>query len=429
MIYSLVRPIAALALKIFFRKIYFTHRERLPKGKPLLLAINHPTAFIEPCICACFLPMKLYFLVRGDLFKKPLFKKLLNILHMVPIYRGKEEGYDQLEKNYDTFDFCYQALNEKKTVVILPEGKTIQEKRLRPIRKGLARIAFGSYEKYGDIDLHIVPIGVNYTEADKFRSVAMFEVGHPIPLREYYEMHAENPNKAIRFLTKQVKEDLENLIVNIPNIKDEDLTEDLFTIYRNEKTEKVLPIISEDRDPLHAEMQIATKVHKMTDEEKNIWIGKVQQYISNLKNNGVDDFGVQQTNFYNTTNTILLILGFIPYLIGFYANLPMLGYAKHVSDTRVKQLEFKAPVALAVGLGMTVITLLIGLLFLIFWSWWIIPIYIGIYYLGKFSLVYDEFREKWRKAKYASQLEKSTLAKLNGERVVISSKVNEMVKQ
>ena len=73
MIYSFVRPIAAYALKIFFRKIYFTNRDRIPKGKPLILAINHPTAFIEPCILACFLPIKLHFLVRGDLFKKPLF--------------------------------------------------------------------------------------------------------------------------------------------------------------------------------------------------------------------------------------------------------------------------------------------------------------------------------------------------------------------
>ena len=169
MIYSFVRPIAALALKIFFRKIYFTNRNRIPDGKPLILAINHPTAFIEPCILACFLPIKLYFLVRGDLFKKAHFSKMLNLLHMVPIFR-KQEGLDQLSKNDETFDFCYKALKDHKTVVILPEGKTIQEKRLRPIRKGLARIAFGTYEKYGDTtkDYHVIHL-LLFSSFDSFR--------------------------------------------------------------------------------------------------------------------------------------------------------------------------------------------------------------------------------------------------------------------
>lgn len=428
MIYSLVRPIAALALKIFFRKIYFTHRERLPKGKPMILAINHPTAFIEPCICACFLPVQLYFLVRGDLFKKPLFRKMLNILHMVPIYRMKEEGFDQLKKNDDTFRFCYDALNEGKTIVILPEGKTIQEKRLRPIKKGLARIAFGTYEKYGDIDLQVVPLGVNYTEADKFRSVAMFEVGTPIPLREYYDMHAENPKKAIRHLTAKVKGDLENLIVNIPNKEDEYLTEAFFTIYRNGKEEKILPIISENRTPLQSEMKIATGIFEMETAEKEKWIEKIKQYNYKLESNGIDDFGVQQNSFYNFGNTLLLILGFIPYFIGFWINYPVFAYPKYVSDQRVKQLEFKAAVALAVGLGLSIITVLVLLIVGgYFIGWWILLVLLGMYYLGKFSLAYLEFYEKWKRAKVVGKVEQELLEKLKKEREVISAKVNTLI--
>jgi len=425
--YQIVRPIAAFALKIFFRKIYFTHRDRIPKGKPLLLAINHPTAFIEPCICACFLPMPLYFLVRGDLFKKPLFRKFLNILHMVPIYRMKEDGLDQVKKNDTTFQFCYQALNEKKTVVILPEGKTIQEKRLRPIRKGLARIAFGTYEKYGDIDLHIVPIGVNFTEADQFRSVAMFHVAEPIRLRDYYDAHAENPKKAIRLLTAKVKEDLENHIVNIPKVEDETLAEQLFEVNRNNRSEKIFPLVSENIQPIQAEMKIANEVSEMTEDEKNNKAKTSQDYFSDLKKHEVNDFGVKNSSFSNFKNLLLLIVGFLPAVIGFAINYPMAGYAKRFSQSNVKQLEFKAPVAIAIGLGISVLIIIVTLLLAIFWNWWVILIFIGVFYLGRYSLIYFEFWGKYSSARKFQNLNESTRNDLSDKRNGVSKIVKALL--
>ena len=416
MIYSTVRPIAALALKVFFRKIYFTHRERLPKGKPMIIAINHPTAFIEPCVCACFLPTKLYFLVRGDLFKKSLFKKMLNALHMVPIYR-MQEGYGQLKKNEATFDFCYQALDDKKPIVILPEGRTIQEKRLRPIQKGLARIAFGTYEKYGDIDLHIVPIGVNFTEADQFRSVAMFEVGTPIRLKDYYDVYQENHPKAIRQVTAKVKEGLENHVIIIDKKEDEDLTESLFTIYRNGQKEKIIPAVSEDTRPLKAERRIATMVNQMSESEKEKWSSKIKQYFYNLEKNKIDDLGLQQPEWCATKNLFALIIGFIPFFIGYWINYPTFKYAQYFSLTKVKRLEFKAPVALAVALVLNIVIALLVLTVGVFiWGWWAILFLVGAFYLGRFALAYAEFWEKYKKAKAAKKLDQSTLQKLKSER-------------
>ena len=412
-------------MKIFFRKIYFTNRDRIPEGKPLILAINHPTAFIEPCILACFLPIKLYFLVRGDLFKKPLFRKILNVLHMVPIFR-RQEGLDQLKKNDETFDFCYEALNDHKTVVILPEGRTIQEKRLRPIRKGLARIAFGTYEKYGDIDLHIVPIGVNFTEADKFRSVAMFDVGEPIRLRDYYDQYQENPQRTIRTLTTVVKEGLENQIVNIPNAADDALAEDIFTLFRNDHPEKILPIISEDRQLLQGEMNIADQVSQMSEEEKSSWSERIKQYFSKLESKGIEDQALQNAEIYNWKNALFLVLGFVPYFFGYWFNYPIFGYAKHVSKTKVKQLEFKAPVALAIGLGLSILLVLFLVSVGIYlWGWWSILALIFLFYLGRFSLVYLEFWEKYNAAKAVKNLDKTTLEELRRERESLTKMTKE----
>jgi len=146
MLYFFVRPIARIGLSVFYRHIYFSHPERIPKDKPVILACNHPTAFIEPCLLACFLDRSLYFLVRGNLFKKPIYDLLLRSLHMLPIFRLKDGGYGKLKSNYQTFQAVFQALEQNRTVMILAEGSTKQCKRLRPLQKGAARLALGALE-------------------------------------------------------------------------------------------------------------------------------------------------------------------------------------------------------------------------------------------------------------------------------------------
>ncbi|MCB0636727.1 MAG: 1-acyl-sn-glycerol-3-phosphate acyltransferase, partial [Lewinella sp.] len=144
MLYAAVRPLAKIGLQHYFRRIDVAHLDRIPKDAPVILAANHPTAFIEPCILACFGDRPLHFLVRGNLFKKGIYDKLLRSLHMLPVFRFVDGGYEDLKQNYATFAACHEALAQRKTIMILAEGRCIHEKRLRPIRKGTARIAFGT---------------------------------------------------------------------------------------------------------------------------------------------------------------------------------------------------------------------------------------------------------------------------------------------
>ena len=94
MLYRLVRPLATLCFLVSYRKIYFSHSENIPKDKPVILAINHPTMFLEPCLLACFLDHSLHFLARGDVFSNAFYKKLLASLHILPIFRLKDGGYE-----------------------------------------------------------------------------------------------------------------------------------------------------------------------------------------------------------------------------------------------------------------------------------------------------------------------------------------------
>ncbi|MEL6973183.1 MAG: hypothetical protein AAFO02_23670, partial [Bacteroidota bacterium] len=77
MLYAAVRPIATVGLKYYFRRIDLANAERIPKNAAVILAANHPTTFIEPCVLACFLEEPLNFLARGDFFKNKIAAKLL----------------------------------------------------------------------------------------------------------------------------------------------------------------------------------------------------------------------------------------------------------------------------------------------------------------------------------------------------------------
>ena len=61
------------------------------------------------------------------------------------------------------------------------------------------------------------------------------------------------------------------------------------------------------------------------------------------------------------------------------------------------------------------------------WGVWSIVAMVVLFYLGRFSLVYLEFWEKYSSAKTVHQLDKSTLQNLKKERSMISDliRINE----
>jgi len=417
MLYRFVRPLARIGLALSYRKIYFSNENRIPKDKPVLLAANHPTAFIEPCLLACFQKRSLYFMVRGDLFKKPFYIKLLNGLHMVPIFRLKDGGYKNLKNNYDTFEFCYKALNEQKTIMILAEGRTIHEKRLRSIQKGTARIAFGSYEAFGDLDVHIVPVGVNYTYAERFRGDVMIDVGEPMPLRDYLDRYQEHANNAISELTADLETRLAKHVIIIDKKEDEALVEKLFVLDRHSRPLLNAKIVEADSAPLFAEKELAAKVNEMGETEKTAFAKQVNDYFAKLDKHRVDDLGIAQPQHYSAGNSLFLFLGLIPYGIGMIANaLPMM-LPKYIADTKVKSIEFKMSVRLAASLGTFLVWYLLLLIigFIVNSTvYWIALLLLPV--LGYFSILYKERYLNWRSARAAAQLDSEIQSALREER-------------
>lgn len=163
MVYQIIRLWATLFLRLYFRKTIVYGLEHIPRKGPLIVASNHPSAFLEASIMGTILGRPLHYLVRGDMFH-PKFSWLFNWTNQIPIYRQKD-GISNLRKNASSFELTYRKLADGEAVLIFPEAKTILEKRMRPIQRGTAHLAFGTlpFVKEGE-ELLILPVGVNFTE-------------------------------------------------------------------------------------------------------------------------------------------------------------------------------------------------------------------------------------------------------------------------
>ena len=163
MVYQIIRLWATLFLRLYFRKTIVYGLEHIPKKGPLIVASNHPSAFLEASIMGTILGRPLHYLVRGDMFH-PKFQWLFDWTNQIPIYRQKD-GISNLRKNASSFELTYRKLADGEAVLIFPEAKTILEKRMRPIQRGTAHLAFGTlpFVKEGE-ELLILPVAVNFTE-------------------------------------------------------------------------------------------------------------------------------------------------------------------------------------------------------------------------------------------------------------------------
>lgn len=393
MLYYIIRPIIRFALKIFFRKIYLSNLQNIPAGKPVILAANHPTAFLEPCILACFQNRGLYYLVRGDIFVRKFYIRLLGSLHMLPVYRKKDRGYKFIKQNYSTFSTCHQTLAQKRMVMILAEGSCEHEKRLRPLMKGTARIAFGTLEEYPDIeDVYIVPVGVNYTYAERFRSEVYIDFGEPIPARSFEKVYRENPNQGINDLTDKIRDNLLPRVIHIEQAADDALVEKLFRFDRSRQKFSILPIVSSDDKPLQREKRLADWVNQLTSEKKKLLKEKTAVYVDLLKETGLDHCTRVEKSGNSIMLSLFFIIGFPFFLTGFIFGYPPMFLAAFVTHKRVKDITFRSSILMAVGVAAWILYLLIIL---------IVGLVLKVYFLfllpvlGLFALFYMDLYDSW----------------------------------
>lgn len=220
--YKIGYAITTTGSRTYFKKFKYHGKEKIPKHAGIIYAVNHQNAFLDAIVIAGQTDAPLNFLARADIFKNKIANKLLRGFYMLPVYRQRD-GVNTIEKNEETFNQCHEILNQKQNLAIFPEGNHNYKKTLRQLKKGLARIAFGTLSKYGkDTPVYIVPLAIDYESHFKMNADILLNVGDPIKVSDYYSGFEKNSTEAINKLTLKIADDLKSLMINIQDLENYD---------------------------------------------------------------------------------------------------------------------------------------------------------------------------------------------------------------
>lgn len=219
---------------IFYKKIVIMNKENVPENAHLIFAINHQNSLMDPLAVIYALKWEqLVFLARSDIFKKSFTARILMFLKILPVYRIRD-GFDSLKNNDEVFLKTAEVIRSKRGLAILPEGSHEGIHRLRQLKKGFARIVFQTEEANNySLDIKIIPVGLDYSNYENFRSTLMVNFGKPISVSDFYDRYKETPVKGYNQLKDELWNKLKLLMVHIESEEYYHLNNELREIYRN----------------------------------------------------------------------------------------------------------------------------------------------------------------------------------------------------
>ncbi len=206
--YYFMRAYIALGLDFYYKKILVKGKKNITKNKAILFISNHPNALIDPILVATHSSRNMYYLTQAQVFKSKIVKMILNSVNMIPVYRVRDGlgSKDLKTYNDEIFQHCHQILNKKQTLLIYVEGSHNFRRKVRPFKKGFTRILFGAMDEFNDLEIDIIPVGMNYTNVDSYASKVSINFGKPISFRPFWEM--KDRNEAIKRLIAEAENKL-----------------------------------------------------------------------------------------------------------------------------------------------------------------------------------------------------------------------------
>lgn len=211
-IYFFIKFLVKLGLYAYHKKIEVHGPEHVPKDKPVLFLPNHQSALLDVLLIVVDCNRKPFFLTRADVFGKPFLNTIFEFFRMIPIYRMRD-GKDTLTKNDLIFSKCADILNNRDALVMFPEANHSLKRRVRPLSKGFTRILFKTIDKYPDLDIQLVPVGLNYKDAEGFPDEVAIYYGKPIALHSILDR--TDFNASAKTIKNLVSDRLKNLTTHI----------------------------------------------------------------------------------------------------------------------------------------------------------------------------------------------------------------------
>ena len=229
--YALTHLISGLFHRLYYRRLLVKFPEKIPENSPVIFALNHQNALMDALSIVYTMEGQVVFLARADIFKKKFTAALLYFLKILPAYRIRD-GFHSVDQNKEVFKEVFRVIENKRPVALFPEGSHLGQRRLRPLKKGVARMALQAYEFLGATkEVYVVPIGLYYSNYYHAGSDLLVVCGDPIPASDYHEQYLMNQPVALGLLTDELARGLNNVVINIDTEEHYQTIHDAIEIY------------------------------------------------------------------------------------------------------------------------------------------------------------------------------------------------------
>lgn len=358
MLYGILRILFRITFKVFFRNAYKHRPDLVPETGPLIICANHPGAFLDPVVIATIVKRKVFFLAKGSVFKSGFAKWALPKLNIVPVYRAQDDP-TQMHKNEETFIRCYEHLGKGGVLLIFPEGISITERKLRPVKTGAARIALGAEAKFDNkLGVKISCIGLNYDNPHRFRRDVYISYSEPINAQDYTEKYKTEGFAAAEELTEEIRKRLEEQMIHTSDEETDKLVADIERLYKNDLLKKQ-GIEDEDKEgafELSKRIVLTVNFFREREPQRVQKISKlISAYFEKIKEMGLSDKlikgGPKGSRWLRNLSEVLFILfGFPVFIYGLLHNYLCFFLADLLSSKLVRQKEYKGAIGAAAGM-------------------------------------------------------------------------------
>ena len=357
--YTVMKPLVQVALRVFFRRIEVRHAERMHLPGPLLLAGNHPNTLMDPLLAAVNRRQPIAFLAKSTFFVNPVVRAIMESGNSIPIYRAQDAGTggpitpeQRAAQNEATFGRCFDYLGNGGTIMIFPEGTSVSERRLRPLKTGAARIALGAEARHDfKLGLKVVPVATNYFDPSKFRSDVLLNVAPPIVVADYAAAYARNPDEAAEQLTEAIRVALERRLVVSKDAADDALVQQIERTFGDHLNPNDDPDTLYDNFQLSRTLLLALTWAQQTFPERlTVARAQLQTYLANLHGHRLSDEALDSQRRGTVVGLFNLVFGAPVWLYGAANNYLPYILPSVVAQRATKEVEFIAPIMLVMGM-------------------------------------------------------------------------------
>ncbi len=353
--YELVRFIVEFFFRAFYRKFESRNKGNVPKNVPVILAPNHQNALMDALAILMTLHGQPVFLARADMFRKKVFAKILHFFNIMPVFRMRD-GVENLSQNDEIFDAALNILRDKHRLCLMPEGNHGDVRKLRPLVKGIFRIAFmAQKEKGANPFVKIVPVGLDYSDYSKFRQKLFINFGKPIEVSEYFSQWEANPPVAMNALRDRLSAEMSKLMIDVRSEKYYEEVLFLRTIYNAEMLirMKLKPgKLGNEHDADREMIRCLQAFEEQKPDEMDTLAKNVSEYKLLLEKNNLRDWVIRKEKislFGIILNWLFQLLLLPVFLYGFINNALPYFLSNKVAGN-IKDIQFQSSVKMAVGM-------------------------------------------------------------------------------